>query len=72
MDGAGPYSIRKALWTASKFRHQGLLAALGIPRLRLWIDGMDSWGTRFTQVSSDHLGAIIRTTAITAATDQYE
>ena len=69
-DGAGPYSIRKALWQASKWRHQGQLAALGVPHLRLWIDGMDSWGTRFAQVSVDHLGAIVRTTAITWATDQ--
>lgn len=69
VDGTGPRSIRKALVTASKLRVEGQLAALGVPHLRLTVGSFDSWGIRFAQVSVDHLGAVIRTTAVTWATD---
>jgi hypothetical protein len=70
IDGAGPYSIRKALVLASKRRVEGQLAALGVPHLRVSVGRFDSWGIRFAQVSVDHLGVIVRTTAVTWAPDQ--
>lgn len=67
VDGTGARSIRRALFLAARRRVDGQLAALGVPHLRVTVNGFDSWGIRFAQVSTDHIGAIIRTTAVTWA-----
>jgi hypothetical protein len=70
VDGTGARSIRRALFLASKQRVDGQVAALGVPHLRIKVGRFDSWGIRFAQVSVDHLGAIVRTTAITWSVQQ--
>jgi hypothetical protein len=67
VDGTGARSIRRTLFFESKRRVEGQLAALGVPHLRVNVTGFDSWGIRFAQVSVDHIGAIVRTQAITWA-----